>query len=371
MEDIAPELLEQLRTRFSEKISVNPKIRALYKRIQSGDANYADAEEYAYLVGEALSKTFRELLSSAVLPDGRMYYNIADRVIWPLLEEDHSLIADAARTVQTALNEKAGIGIKAQSVAVNTDRIDGIINKISGAENFDDIAWILDEPVKNFSMNVVDEILRANVDFQGRAGLRPRIIRKAERKCCEWCSQLAGEYDYPVDREVYRRHERCRCTVEYDPGTGKRQNVYTKKWTEPEKSAKIKARKSAGLLSYSKRAFEPDIFIPAGVGAKQKDTLVRLPNGDRVRLTPGSRITNVQTIAGLGRNRQIDIVDVLVYKYPDTDPEKWQKKKGIGYVDYDGESYRSELHWYEEPSVGRVEFKIKPDADGNWFYEDE
>lgn len=231
MEDIAPELLEQLRTRFSEKISINPKIRALYKRIQSGDANYADAEEYAYLVGEALSQTFRELLSSDVLPDGRMYYNIADRVIRPLLEEDHSLIADAARTVQTALNEKAGIGIKAQSVAVNTDRTDGIINKISSAENFNDIAWILDEPVKNFSMNVVDEILRANVDFQGRAGLRPRIIRKAERKCCEWCSQLAGEYDYPVDREVYRRHERCRCTVEYDPGSGKRQNVWTKAWT--------------------------------------------------------------------------------------------------------------------------------------------
>lgn len=230
MEDIAPELLEQLRTRFSEKISVNPKIRALYKRIQSGDANYADAEEYAYLVGEALSQTFRELLSSDVLPDGRMYYNIADRVIRPLLEEDHSLIADAARTVQTALNEKAGIGIKAQSVVVNTDRIDGIINKISSAENFNDIAWILDEPVKNFSMNVVDEILRANVDFQGCAGLRPRIIRKAERKCCEWCSQLAGEYDYPVDREVYRRHERCRCTVEYDPGSGKRQNAHTKQW---------------------------------------------------------------------------------------------------------------------------------------------
>jgi hypothetical protein len=231
MEDIAPELLEQLRTRFSEKISVNPKIRALYKRIQSGDATYADAEEYAYLVGEALSQTFGELLSSDVLPDGRMYYNIADRVVRPLLEEDHSLIADAAKTVQTTLNEKAGIGIKAQSVAVNTDRIDGIINKISGAENFDDVAWMLDEPVKNFSMNVVDEILRANVDFQGRAGLRPRIIRKAERKCCEWCSQLAGEYDYPVDREVYRRHERCRCTVEYDPGSGKRQNVWTKAWT--------------------------------------------------------------------------------------------------------------------------------------------
>ena len=247
MEDIAPELLELLRKRFSGKISVNPKIRALYKRIQEGSATYVDAEEYAYLIGQALSQTFAENLSSAVLPDGRMYYNIADRVLRPLLEEDHTLVSDAAAMVQTASNQKANIGIKAQTVAVNSDRIDGIINKVSNAEVFDDVAWVLDEPVKNFSMNVVDETLRANVEFQGKAGLRPKIIRKAERKCCDWCSQLAGEYDYPVDREVYRRHERCRCTVEYDPGDGRRQNVHTKSWTDPEESDKILKRQVVGL----------------------------------------------------------------------------------------------------------------------------
>lgn len=32
---------------------------------------------------------------------------------------------------------------------------------------------------------------------------------------------------------------------------------------------------------------------------------------------------------------------------------------------------KSALHWYQEPSVGRVEWKVKPDADGNWFIEDD
>ena len=32
------------------------------------------------------------------------------------------------------------------------------------------------------------------------------------------------------------------------------------------------------------------------------------PNGETLTLTEGSRITDVQTIAGAGRNRQIDIV---------------------------------------------------------------
>jgi hypothetical protein len=89
-------------------------------------------------------------------------------------------------------------------------------------------------------------------------------------------------------------------------------------------------------------------------------------------LTEGTRVTNIQVIAGKGRNREIDIVPLLLDAYPGTIEHEWQKVKGVGYVDYHGESYKVNLHWYEEPSVGRVDWKIKPDADGNWFiYEDE
>ncbi|WP_273234754.1 hypothetical protein [Ileibacterium valens] len=36
-----------------------------------------------------------------------------------------------------------------------------------------------------------------------------------------------------MDREVFRRHENCGCTVEYDPGDGskRRQNVWDKSWS--------------------------------------------------------------------------------------------------------------------------------------------
>ena len=77
------------------------------------------------------------------------------------------------------------------------------------------------------------------------------------------------------------------------------------------------------------------------------------PNGETLTLTEGSRITDVQTIAGAGRNRQIDIVDVLVDNYGG-DPLQWKKCKGYGYVDIDGESLLAELHWYEEPTIGKV-----------------
>ena len=114
----------------------------------------------------------------------------------------------------------------------------------------------------------------------------------------------------------------------------------------------------------------PDIQIGRSLGAKAKNYNIELPNKEIVHLTEGTRITNVQVIAGKGRDRQIDIVDSLLIRYPGTKEWEWTKVKGIGYIDYDGESYRANLHWYEEPSVGRVEWKVKPDKDGNWFYED-
>lgn len=250
MEDIAPGLLLRIRRRFTEYMEEDQTIREIAKKIEEGAATYPDAERYAVRIGEALSKAFAENLGADALPDGRMYYNIAGRVLRPLLEENHNLISDAARKVQAALNERAGIGIKPQTVAVNADRIQGIIEKVSGASDFDTVSWVLDAPVVNFSQAVVDDTIRANVNFQGKAGLRPKIIRRAGRKCCEWCAALAGEYDYPdVPHDVYRRHNNCRCVVEYDPADGKRkrQNVHTKEWTDAEPYDKLEARKKVGI----------------------------------------------------------------------------------------------------------------------------
>ena len=99
-----------------------------------------------------------------------------------------------------------------------------------------------------------------------------------------------------------------------------------------------------------------------------RDIEVMLPNGEVSYLTEGTKITNVKVIAGKGRDRQIDIIDTLVEKFGGAEDE-WQKKKGFGFIDYNDESVMVELHWYEEPSVGKVLCKIKIDSGGNWFHE--
>lgn len=112
-----------------------------------------------------------------------------------------------------------------------------------------------------------------------------------------------------------------------------------------------------------------DIVVGKSVGAKAKNYDIELPNKEIVHLTEGTRVTNIKTIAGKGRDRQIDEIDTLIANWGGSESE-WQKKKGLGYVDYNGESYHAELHWYEEPTAGKHKWKVKPDEDGNWFIDD-
>lgn len=249
-EDIAPVLLDGIRRDFVENLGGSKRAAELLEAIQSGKAGYAEAGEYAEEVGRALSAAFQSNLTGDRLPDGRMYWNIADRVVRPLLEEDHALVAEAAQQVQQHLNEAAGLGIRAQTVPVDNERINGILNRLASESEYIAVDWILEEPIITFSRSVVDESVRRNMEFQGRSGLRPKIIRRAESHCCAWCSKLAGTYTYPdVPKDVYRRHEHCRCVVEFDPGDGskRRQNVHTRQWTDPEEDVTLLERRLIGL----------------------------------------------------------------------------------------------------------------------------
>ena len=114
----------------------------------------------------------------------------------------------------------------------------------------------------------------------------------------------------------------------------------------------------------------PDVIIGRSVGAKARNFDVMLPNGEIVHLTEGTRITNIEVIAGKGRNRQIDMVDILVDRFGGS-AETWQKVKGFAHIDYNGESLLAELHWYKEPTAGDVLWKLKPQKGGEYFIDED
>lgn len=238
MTDISPQLYEAIKTEFEKRVAGNSAIKYVLDGINSGEF---DSTRYGYqyseLIGTALASSFQKVLSSNVLPDGKMYYNIAKSVVEPFLKENYEATAAVATQIQQTLFDKAGIGLKPITPKVNQDKIDGIINRLDSEPDFDKVKWILNEPVVNYTQSAMDDSIQQNVNFQGRAGLSPSVTRIVARKCCDWCAALAGKYPYPeVPDDVYRRHENCRCMVEFIPNKGMRQNVWTKEIYEVDES---------------------------------------------------------------------------------------------------------------------------------------
>ena len=163
--DITPGLLKKIQDDFQKNFDKSAMISELYKNVRDGTATYKEANEFAIEVGDILANVFKNNLSSDVLPDGRMYYNIAQRIIEPTMKNNYDLITDVTSQIQTSLNKSAKIGIKAIKPELNQDRIHGIVNKVSDAEIYDDVSWILDEPVMNFSQIFVDVYIRDNAEF--------------------------------------------------------------------------------------------------------------------------------------------------------------------------------------------------------------
>jgi hypothetical protein len=150
-----------------------------------------------------------------------MWYNIADKVLRPTLQDNFRVVADAAERVQSSLNAAAGVGLKAIRPLEPADRIQNLIQKISDYEHFGDGEWLLQEPVVNLSQSVVDDAIKRNFDFQGGVGMKARVKRMVVGGCCDWCRAVAGDYEYPdVPPEVWQRHERCRCIIDYTPRKG-------------------------------------------------------------------------------------------------------------------------------------------------------
>ena len=233
VDDILPGLLGKVLSEFERLYGQSDIVKRAFQDLENKKATYATANDFAIEVGEILSKALTGSVSSETLPDGKIYYNIGRRLLDDTLGRNYEIISQYSARTQELLNNQANLHLKTKIPEMNQDRIDGIVNRLSSEDDFDKVAWLLKEPIVNFSQSIIDDSIKANAEFHYESGLSPQIVRKESGKCCDWCREVVGTYEYPkVPKDVYRRHQRCQCTVDYHPGNGKKQNVHSKRWSD-------------------------------------------------------------------------------------------------------------------------------------------
>lgn len=258
---------------FESYLTNDSELRKLAFQMRNS-TDYELANRYAVRVGEGLSKTMEKYF---------MYYKVdtlteeeAETILKPLLTLDHGAISTVVETIQSNKNAALGIGLPPQLPELDTNRMNGLITEVSTFDNIQDEAGKIKEQVINYSQAVVDEGIRKNATTQAKAGLKTYIIRKAEAPGvktiahtvrskkgkkytypytysvpCKWCAEVAGTYEYTgngsnIPRDVYRRHEACRCTLTFVNGN-KRQNVWDhgETWTEEDAENQVQTVQAA------------------------------------------------------------------------------------------------------------------------------
>lgn len=228
--DIVPELLELIK-KDVEKGLQNAAIARLSKLVSNGTATLKDAQDLAIWTGKEVSFALKRHITTDLLKDDKLQKELAEQLLGEILKYDYDLISTATEAIHNSINTTYGLNIKAIKPKINQDRVNGLIKKIS-TDAFEKASFILGEPVVTFSQSIVDEAIKANVNFLSKAGLQSMIVRELRGDACDWCKNLAGSYEYPdIPDEVYMRHNRCRCTVVSYWGKTK-QDVWSKVITE-------------------------------------------------------------------------------------------------------------------------------------------
>lgn len=216
----------------------NSTLRRIAKRITEQTATLDDIHEYSIAAGEILSKALQAIMDEDTMPDGRIYWNIAERTIAPMIKRNYDLINATAEEIQAIVDQADNLGLQVIKADYPEARVKGLLDKIV-EDPVDQFRW-LKEPIVNVSESFSDDYMKANAEFRSKTGLKVSIVRETEAQLtrrargqtyvipCPWCDSLAGEYVYPgVPTEVFQRHESCRCKVTYK-NERRRQNVWSK-----------------------------------------------------------------------------------------------------------------------------------------------
>lgn len=104
-----------------------------------------------------------------------------------------------------------------------------------------------------------------------------------------------------------------------------------------------------------------DLVIGRSLGAKALNYDIKDPRtGKTYHFVEGTTISGVEVFAGKGVRSKLrpKVTAGLVERYGGR-PKNWQHVKGFGTIEKGGHYITAEVHWFQESSVGRCEFKVK------------
>lgn len=225
----------RMRAELDRRLSLDPELRKLSKKIRNGKANFNDTFRYSEIVSKYLGEIMQENIGTITNPLGKEY------VCKELLRDHYEAINDVLGEVQVALDEELGIHLNPVKAPRNDERIAQVAHALEDPTvKLETIRRRAKAPVVNTAMSMHDNYIRVNAKLRNDLGLKP-IIQRFGTGCCSWCSAVAGKWRFGEQPEdVFRRHDNCDCVIIYDTqvlrGAETEDGGRSKTWTEVDPS---------------------------------------------------------------------------------------------------------------------------------------
>lgn len=243
MEDIAPELYNRIQDEMKRLLSHAGNVTGLERKIRQGKASQRDVARYADIVGRAASEAFKKVLKLEDLPDGKLYWNIAEKTIGETLKGVYGDVNTVAAIQLRGDDIKKGFNIGIKQGTDPDNRIKVVLEMASGQTTQEALDNAMTDPVISTARKFYDDFQLANGDVRDALGFDEVVVRHYDdrglhngKTPCIWCLQREGTFSIQDAHRlgVFERHPGCGCTIEViTPDRTQVQTDWTRnEWTE-------------------------------------------------------------------------------------------------------------------------------------------
>lgn len=221
MEDIAPELYREIEEIFKAETRADRQIIKIVRKLKAGKGTQADLTTVAERLGTHASKALQQVLTTERLPDGKMYWNIAEKTIKPTLESVHQTVNALSSLELRAEDLRHGVNVAVQLGREPSEHIRTVMGFASNSVSQTELANALGDPVKTAALDFLDDFQKKNAEERAGVGVKQYVVRTYDgvglrAGDCHWCIARAGTWEYQdaIDNGVFERHPGCGCTIE-------------------------------------------------------------------------------------------------------------------------------------------------------------
>lgn len=223
MEDIAPELYKKIEADFNAAVKSDSTIKTITAKLNKRPLTHNELTTISTRLGNHASAALKKTLVVENLPDGKLYWNIADRTIRPVMEQVYSISNSVQMLSQRVADQAAGVNIGISKGIDPDNRIREIIEFATNSKTAEELDNALNLPVKTTALDFNDDFIRANADIRNDMGFIQTVVREYDgvglangKRPCNWCIGRAGTWTYEEAKEngVFERHVGCGCTID-------------------------------------------------------------------------------------------------------------------------------------------------------------